>query len=246
LSLLVRLPAALLLLSLVAFASGSRVATGGGSSAGWPVVALLGLLALVVVTRSGRRLAAAAAAAAAVLLAVALLATGGGGLRSSPAPGGQATVPRRAAPIAQAGARTSSTNDAIVAAALLLAAAGVAVAAWRLRRRPHAPLRDAPLGVATAVVESLDDVRNERNVRRAIVACYARMERALASVGSGRRPSETPFEYLARVLEAIAAAPARVLTELFERAMFSREPLGERDKQSAIEALEALRQAVPA
>ena len=243
-SLFVRLPAALLLLSLVAFASGSRVAPGGGSSAGWPVVALLGLLALVAVTRSGRGLAAAAAAAAAVLLAVALLATGGGGLRSSPAPGGRGTVPRRAAPIARPRAKTSSTDGAIVAAALLLAAAGVGVAAWRLRRRPHAPLRVAPRAMATAVLESLDDVRGERNVRRAIVACYARMERALASVGSARRPAETPFEYLARVLEAIAAAPARVLTELFERAMFSREPLGEGEKQSAIEALEALRIAV--
>jgi hypothetical protein len=127
---------------------------------------------------------------------------------------------------------------------LLVASGLVGVALWRLRRRDYAP---EPVGVAPvreAVLMSLEDVRRERNVRRAIVACYARMERALAAAGAGRRPAETPFEYLGRVLEAVAAAPARVLTELYERAMFSLEPMGDREKNRAIEALKALRQAV--
>jgi Domain of unknown function (DUF4129) len=70
------------------------------------------------------------------------------------------------------------------------------------------------------------------------------MERALAGVGAGRRPAETPFEYLARVLEAVAAGPAQVLTGLYEQAMFSLEPMGEREKERAMDALEALRRAV--
>ena len=91
--------------------------------------------------------------------------------------------------------------------------------------------------------ESLDDLRAERDVRRAIIACYARMERALARTGAARRASETPFEFLARVLEHIARAPGRALTDLFERAKFSTEPLGDADKQQALAALEALRAA---
>jgi uncharacterized protein with PIN domain len=69
------------------------------------------------------------------------------------------------------------------------------------------------------------------------------MERALERAGSARRPAEAPFEYLVRVLERITAngRAARILTELFERAKFSVEPMGERDKQEAIGALELLR-----
>jgi hypothetical protein len=69
------------------------------------------------------------------------------------------------------------------------------------------------------------------------------MERALERAGSARRPAEAPFEYLVRVLERIAAngRDARALTELFERAKFSIEPMGEREKQQAIGALELLR-----
>jgi Domain of unknown function (DUF4129) len=97
--------------------------------------------------------------------------------------------------------------------------------------------------VMQALDESLDDLRRERDVRRAIIACYARMERALERAGNARRSAEAPFEYLVRVLERIAAnsRAARALTELFERAKFSVEPMGEREKQEAIEALEVLR-----
>jgi len=99
-----------------------------------------------------------------------------------------------------------------------------------------------------AVEGSLDDLRRERDVRRAIIACYARMERALGRAGSARRPAEAPFEYLVRILERVTAnsRAARALTELFERAKFSTEPMGEREKQEAIAALEQLRAEVSA
>jgi len=49
------------------------------------------------------------------------------------------------------------------------------------------------------------------------------------------------LEFLRRVLERVAREPGQVLTELFERARFSVEPMGEREKLSAIGALEKLR-----
>jgi hypothetical protein len=69
------------------------------------------------------------------------------------------------------------------------------------------------------------------------------MERSLARAGKARRPSEAPFEYLARVLVSVAPAGGRVLTDLYERAMFSTQPLSDRDRDRAVEALEALRHA---
>jgi uncharacterized protein DUF4129 len=135
---------------------------------------------------------------------------------------------------------------AVIAAVVSLAAAFVAfgvVGAAQRRREDVEPPVDEEEAVMQAVEESLDDLRRERDVRRAIIACYARMERALAYAGSGRRPAEAPFEYLVRILERVTAnAPAaRALTDLFERAKFSTEPMGEREKQQAIDALELLR-----
>jgi hypothetical protein len=97
-------------------------------------------------------------------------------------------------------------------------------------------------GLAAAAAASLVEVGREADARRAIIACYAQMERSLARAGMARRPSETPLEYLGRVLLFVAPLAGEVLTELFERAMFSQEPMGEHEKERAIEALRALRQ----
>lgn len=124
--------------------------------------------------------------------------------------------------------------------ALIIAAVVAAIAVRRSRRRIRAPTaEDDP--VVLALDESLDDLRRERDVRRAIVACYARMERAFAGAGRARRPHETPLEFLRRVLARVAKEPGQVLTELFECARFSVEPMGEVEKRSAIAALEQLR-----
>jgi hypothetical protein len=114
-----------------------------------------------------------------------------------------------------------------------------------VRRRRSGPVGEEGAGdaLAAAAVESLDDLRAEGDVRRAIIACYARMERALAAVGESRRPAEAPLEYLRRVLVSLAPAPASRLTELFERAAFSVEPMGVPERERAIAALEALRAA---
>ncbi len=125
--------------------------------------------------------------------------------------------------------------------ALMVGAALLAMAVRHSRRRASSEVVEEDAEVLHALDESLEDLRRERDVRRAIVACYARMERALASAGRERRAHETPFEFLRRVLERVAREPGQVLTELFERARFSVEPMGEMEKRSAIAALEQLR-----
>ncbi len=125
----------------------------------------------------------------------------------------------------------------------LVLLAGGAVLLVRRRRLDPVAEQSAEEALAAAAVESLDDLRAEGDVRRAIIACYARMERALAAVGASRRPAEAPLEYLRRVLMSFAPAPGRRLTELFERAAFSIEPMGVPERERAIAALEALRAA---
>jgi hypothetical protein len=115
----------------------------------------------------------------------------------------------------------------------------------RSRRRSRGELRGSFLAdaLATAVDESLDDLRAESDPRRAVIAAYARLERALAAHGLPRNAAESPLEYLRRLLSGLSVTPAaaRRLTELFERAKFSQHAVGPEMKEHAIRALEVVR-----
>lgn len=91
--------------------------------------------------------------------------------------------------------------------------------------------------------ETLDDLRNEADPRKAVIAAYARMEKILAGHGLGRSASEAPLEYMHRVLIELRVTEDAVakLTSLFERAKFSEHAIGPEDKGEAIDALVELR-----
>lgn len=134
-------------------------------------------------------------------------------------------------------------DEAIVVAAFVVAAVAVALVA-RSRRQPPREWRfRSQESLAAALDESLDDLRNEPDLRRAIIAAYARMERTLAAAGLPRRSSEAPLEYLARALGALdASAPAVArLTDLFEWAKFSQHAPEPAMRDEAIDALVAVR-----
>ena len=101
----------------------------------------------------------------------------------------------------------------------------------------------APAALAAALDESLDDLRADPDLRRAIIAAYARMETALGSVGVPRRPAEAPLEYLERVLLALDTSQTSVrrLTDLFEWARFSHHEPEPSMRDEAVDALEAVR-----
>lgn len=139
------------------------------------------------------------------------------------------------------GARLRWDEVAIVAA--LLAALGIAAFASRRTRPPTQWSFRSHEEVALALDESLDDLRAEPDLRKAIIAAYARMERALAVAGIPRRPSEAPLEYLERALTALDASAGAVarLTDLFERAKFSHHEPDPSMRDEAIDALVAVR-----
>jgi hypothetical protein len=100
--------------------------------------------------------------------------------------------------------------------------------------------------LAALLEETLDDLRGEPDPRRAVIAAYARMERALAAFGLPRSSFEAPLEYLERLapeLEQLPGAARLVfeLTHLYERAKFSTHAIDAGMKQDAIETLLSLR-----
>ncbi len=133
--------------------------------------------------------------------------------------------------------------DEIVVVLVLLGGTGLVLYARRRALRPPRQWFLQGDEVSHALDDSLDDLRNDPDLRRAIIAAYARMERALAAVGIGRRPSEAPFEYMERALTSLdtSAESAERLTELFEWAKFSHHEPRPEMREDAIDALVAVR-----
>lgn len=142
-----------------------------------------------------------------------------------------------------------TANDpefALVPVLVILGLAAVAFAAYTIHRRKSAPDRgDLVLAaeLEAALDDSLDALRAEPDPRRAVIAAYARLERVLAAHALGRRESETPNEYLARILEdlEVEQRSVRRLTALFTEAKFSSHSVDAAMKDEAIEALSTVR-----
>jgi hypothetical protein len=132
-------------------------------------------------------------------------------------------------------------DEVVVLLALVLVTAAI-VAATRTRRKPRL-FEAAPEALAAALEESLDDLRADPDLRRAIVAAYARMEAALAAAGIPRAPAEAPLEYLERALLSLhtSAEAVRRLTDLFEWARFSQHEPEPSMRDDAVDALIAVR-----
>ena len=134
----------------------------------------------------------------------------------------------------------------IVVFSIAGAGATVGISYFLRQRRQREPVEVlAADALAKALDDSLEDLRSERDPRRAVIAAYARMERALAASGLPRRPAEAPLEYMTRVLRDLLRASAESvsrLTALFERAKFSTHQIGPELKDEAIEALVAVRE----
>ncbi|MFL5980606.1 MAG: DUF4129 domain-containing protein [Gaiellaceae bacterium] len=97
--------------------------------------------------------------------------------------------------------------------------------------------------LAAAIETTIDDLRSERDARKAVIAAYALMERTLTTHGLPRDRAETPLEYLGRILRAlhVRESAVRTLTSLFEYAKFSRHEIDAAMKEDAVVALVAVR-----
>jgi len=150
-------------------------------------------------------------------------------------------------------APTSSTifNVAIATLAVTFAAAiflatVLLTLAERLLRRGADSTAAVRTPLEDAVAESLEDLRRETDVRRAIIVAYRRLERALSLARAGRAPWETPSEFLRTALARLPVpAPAlHRLTTLFELARFSDRPLGTDARDDACDCLDEIQLAL--
>jgi hypothetical protein len=134
--------------------------------------------------------------------------------------------------------------DEIAIFVVLVAGTAVVLFASRRTKRPPRPWRiGRNREVSLAIDESIDDLRNDPDLRRAIVAAYARMELALGRAGLPRHPAEAPFEYVERALTSLDTSSSSVhrLTTLFESAKFSKHEPEPEMRDEAIDALMTVR-----
>jgi hypothetical protein len=157
---------------------------------------------------------------------------------------GRPVLPEGRAP----GVRDYHAQFAWIPVLVIVGLVGAAFLAWSLAVRRRQAERSTRQTVAETlgdvIEETLDDLAFEPDPRRAVIACYARLERALAAGGFPRRRAETQQEHLARILGGldIDTCSIRRLNDLFTRAKFSHHDIDIAMKEEAIAALVAIRE----
>jgi hypothetical protein len=129
----------------------------------------------------------------------------------------------------------------------LFALVGVAIVStlimlWARRERSAIEPRPEASAANAAVEAAIDALDGETDPRRAVIAAYRAMQRALGEHGVVRAPAEAPREYLQRALLSTRASEreASTLTGLFEEARYSMHPIPERVREVALSALRTL------
>ena len=135
---------------------------------------------------------------------------------------------------------------ALIVGSLIFGVAGAGAIIVVLKRQRGADWeREAALMHALDEVleDTLEDLRAERDPRKAVIGAYARMEKLFAAHQVPREEAETPQQYVGRVLDRleVSSFAVRRLTSLYERARFSPHSVDLSMKDDAITALEGLR-----
>lgn len=132
----------------------------------------------------------------------------------------------------------------------LAAVGALATASAVLRRREFgsdAAEEDSAGEVIDAVDLALDDLHRESDPRRAITLAFGHFERMLSARRLGRRPHETPVEYVGRVLRShtFDGSDVQRLLDLFQLARFSVAPIDGGMKDEVISCLGRIRHQLP-
>jgi uncharacterized protein DUF4129 len=92
-----------------------------------------------------------------------------------------------------------------------------------------------------AGLEELSD--SDRDPRRAVIACWVRLEQAAAAAGTPRHPGDSPTDLVGRLLseQRVDAQVLAALLEVYREARYATHTVDNRMRQQAISALERLR-----
>ena len=150
-----------------------------------------------------------------------------------------------AGPIAASNSAAGTEGDAgLVLACIVVAVTCGLVAAVLFRGKTSEAMIATPREAAIAILdEGLGALLAEHDPRKAVIAAYVAMERAMARKGWARRPHEAPTEYLARVL---GVAPARAhdldeLVDMYQFARFSEHAVTPVMRDTAVDSVRRLR-----
>jgi hypothetical protein len=117
------------------------------------------------------------------------------------------------------------------------------VVTYRRRLEEERPEATLAAALDEILTDTLEDLHDDRDPRRAVIRAYARLEKTFAAYGVPRHASEAPFEYVARVLDRLDVSAYQVerLTNLFAWAKFSNHEIDAGMKDEAVDALASLR-----
>ncbi|MEU8815065.1 DUF4129 domain-containing protein [Actinoplanes sp. NPDC048796] len=92
-----------------------------------------------------------------------------------------------------------------------------------------------------AGLEELSDT--DRDPRRAVIACWVRLEQAAAAAGTPRHPGDSPTDLVGRLLneQQVDAAVLAALLEVYREARYATHTVDDRMRRQAREALQRLR-----
>lgn len=112
------------------------------------------------------------------------------------------------------------------------------------RRGPAAPVPNTADDVVAALDAGLEELSDtDRDPRRAVIACWVRLEQAAAAAGTTRLPGDSPTDLVGRLL-AEQQVDARVLAALlavYRAARYATHTVDDQMRVQAISALERLR-----
>ncbi|MFI5914671.1 DUF4129 domain-containing protein [Dactylosporangium sp. NPDC051541] len=94
--------------------------------------------------------------------------------------------------------------------------------------------------VEAGIVELSD---TDTDPRRAVIACWVRLERAAAAAGTPRLTGDSPTELVTRLLSThqVSRPTLEGFAEVYREARYATHPVGERSRQDAIGALRQIR-----
>ncbi|GAB3139542.1 hypothetical protein GCM10027290_08900 [Micromonospora sonneratiae] len=119
----------------------------------------------------------------------------------------------------------------------------------RRANRSSAPGRPSGAATAQEVVDALDAglvelSDSDTDPRRAVIACWVRLEQTAAAAGLPRQVGDTPTDLVSRLLRARASVSADVLAEfahVYREARYATRVVDERMRGQARSALQRLR-----
>jgi hypothetical protein len=99
-----------------------------------------------------------------------------------------------------------------------------------------------------AVLQALDAGLTElsdrdTDPRRAVIACWVRLETAAAEAGTPRQPGDSPTDLVTRLLSAhrVSRPVLDRFARVYREARYATQPVGDEDRQIALDALAQMR-----